>query len=145
MPWWNHFTNALPLLPPFYISQSLAKDQALVVLPPIVALNVYFRAQRFLVWGSFHWQWQFVFNTELFSHHKAHLEAKNSNPNLNWSYTHVAVCSAFSATSQNPMSPLFFCEKPSSQVSLYFVFRIHVAVMAAVFIQWGTIFTSLGC
>ena len=59
------------------------------------------------------------------------------------SYTHVPVCSAFSATSQNPMSPLFFCEKPSSQVSLYFVFRVQVDVMAAVLPKIATVFCSL--
>ena len=68
-----------------------------------------------------------------------HLEAKNSNSNLNLSCTHVAVCSAFSATSQNPMSPLFFCEKPSSQVSLYFVFCVQVDIMAAVLPKIATV------
>ena len=71
------------------------------------------------------------------------MEAKITNYNLNLSYTHVAVCSAFSATSQNPMSPLFFCEKPSSQVSLYFVFRVQVDVMAAVLPKIATVFCSL--
>ena len=41
---------------------------------------------------GFHHQWQFLFNADLFLHHKACFEAKTQNLCLDFLYTHASVC-----------------------------------------------------
>ena len=50
------------------------------------------RSQKSSICVDFHHQWQFLFNEDLFLHHKACFEAKTQNSCLEFLYTHVSVC-----------------------------------------------------
>ena len=51
------------------------------------------RSQKSSVCVDFHHQWQFLFNEDLFLHHKACFKAKTQNSHLEFLYTLVSVCS----------------------------------------------------